>query len=261
MYLLEPDGDASKLARWLRPELNLERILRSGCRGTAVRRVQEWLNLHGEGLAIDSLFGPVTAGVVSRFQERAGLPRTGVVEQSTFEVLSDPLRRALRPQATNPATFAEGVLERARLHLAPHPREVGGQNAGPWVRLYMRGHEGPDWPWCAGFLTFLLKQSSEATGLLPPIEGSFSCDVLGMQAATAGLLIREGARHGAVPAGSLFLVRRTASDWTHAGLVTGSTTESFETIEGNTNDSGHREGFEVCARTRGYRGKDFIRIP
>jgi hypothetical protein len=33
---------------------------------------------------------------------------------------------------------------------------------------------------------------------------------------------------------------------------------TFETIEGNTNDSGDREGFEVCARVRGYDSKDFV---
>ena len=33
---------------------------------------------------------------------------------------------------------------------------------------------------------------------------------------------------------------------------------SSSTIEGNTNDTGSREGVEVCARTRSYAGKDFI---
>lgn len=32
------------------------------------------------------------------------------------------------------------------------------------------------------------------------------------------------------------------------------------TIEGNTNDDGSREGYEVCARTRDYNEMDFIKI-
>jgi hypothetical protein len=36
--------------------------------------------------------------------------------------------------------------------------------------------------------------------------------------------------------------------------------EVFETIEGNTNDEGSREGYEVCHRVRGYGSKDFILV-
>jgi hypothetical protein len=34
----------------------------------------------------------------------------------------------------------------------------------------------------------------------------------------------------------------------------------FETIEGNTNDDGSREGYEVCRRFRSYQKTDFILI-
>jgi hypothetical protein len=32
----------------------------------------------------------------------------------------------------------------------------------------------------------------------------------------------------------------------------------MQTIEGNTNDDGSAEGYEVCARTRSYTNMDFI---
>jgi len=35
---------------------------------------------------------------------------------------------------------------------------------------------------------------------------------------------------------------------------------SFATIEGNSNEEGSSNGFEACARQRGYDKKDFIRI-
>jgi hypothetical protein len=34
--------------------------------------------------------------------------------------------------------------------------------------------------------------------------------------------------------------------------------DTFKSIEGNTNDDGSYEGYEVCARVRGYAGIDFI---
>ena len=39
-------------------------------------------------------------------------------------------------------------------------------------------------------------------------------------------------------------------DWTHTGIVTKVEGKMVHTIEGNTNDEGSREGFEVCQRIR-----------
>lgn len=86
-----------------------------------------------------------------------------------------------------------------------------------------------------------------------------SRDTLAAQAKVAGCFVTEAeARDRQIPPGSLFLVRRTATDWTHVGIVTAAHELHFETLEGNTNDDGSHEGYEVCARARGYGGKDFI---
>jgi hypothetical protein len=53
-------------------------------------------------------------------------------------------------------------------------------------------------------------------------------------------------------------VRRTDADWQHVGIVTATEPDAFHTIEGNTNDDGSREGYEVCERVRGYDKKDFV---
>jgi hypothetical protein len=62
--------------------------------------------------------------------------------------------------------------------------------------------------------------------------------------------------------GSLFLERRSPTDWVHTGIVIDIdiVKGTFYTIEGNTNDEGNREGYEVCKRTRGFKKKDFILI-
>jgi hypothetical protein len=261
MYVL--NGDRDRLGRWIRDEIELDEELGEGRRGGPVKRVQEWLALRGFGVAIDGDFGPVTAAAVRRFQQSAGLRPTGVVDRGTFAGLVQPMIDVLTPRAPTRGTrtVEDAVIRYARSHLAQHPVEVGGQNRGPWVRLYMKGNEGADWAWCAGFVTFVLRQAVESMRTRPPIDGSFSCDSLAAQGREAGLFLAERDAEAA-PArpGSIFLVRRSASDWTHTGLVVGASTRAFDTIEGNTNDDGHREGFEVCARARGYGAKDFIRL-
>ena len=60
--------------------------------------------------------------------------------------------------------------------------------------------------------------------------------------------------------GSMFLSRRTTKDWVHVGIVIKAEDQIIHTIEGNTNDEGSREGYEVCKRIRGYKNKDYILI-
>ena len=93
-----------------------------------------------------------------------------------------------------------------------------------------------------------------------------SCDVLATEAMADGRFVAESElAQGAVslddlPRGSLFLIRRSSTDWTHVGVVVTAGTEIIETIEGNTNDGGARDGYEVCRRIRNLRDKDFVTL-
>lgn len=255
MYVLT--SDISELIDSIERELTLESELSAGSRGTPVRRAQEWLSLNGQSLVIDGDYGPITMDLVADFQSVHRLPVTGRVNQDTFSALTAPLRRSLLPRASD--TLNGAVLAHAQAHLDQRPREVGGENRGPWVRTYSSGHEGPSWQWCAGFVTFIMRQAAESLGVRTPFAGSVSCDSLAAQAQMAGLFVSQGeARGRTIPPGSLFLCRRTESDWTHAGIVSECRELMFKTIEGNTNQNGEREGYEVCARSRGYTDKDFI---
>ncbi len=257
MYLDSPDF--GKLASWVRDEVEFPGVIKKGARGKKAAMVQEWLSLHGINLVIDADFGGITERCVRNFQSRENLNVSGEVDADTFDALVAPMRDVLKPLEHVPATFTATVAAFAARHLAIHPVEIGGQNKGPWVRMYMKGNQGRDWPWCAGFVTFLMEQAAETLSVGMPITGSFSCDSLAAQAKVAGAFVRESAvRPDALPPGSLFLVRRTSTDWTHVGMVLDAEDGSFSTIEGNTNDDGHREGFEVCRRFRGYGSKDFI---
>lgn len=246
---------------WVRRELDLREDLARGKRGKAVQRVQEWLGLADFRTAIDGDYGPATESVVRQFQTKRRLPVDGIVDAVTWEALVTPLLKALKPIAVGSKDLPAMVNAYAKQHLAQHPREIGGQNRGPWVRVYTGGHDGDEWPWCAGFVSFVVKQAAARLGVPSPIKGSVSCDTLAAQAKAAGLFVRDRDLADTVlPEGTIFLNRRTNTDWTHTGFVTRFGAESFDTVEGNTNDEGSRDGYEVCARARGYSKRDFISL-
>lgn len=115
---------------------------------------------------------------VQGFQEVRGLVINGIENSATFKELISPSLHVLTPISLGNHTFPTMVSGYAKAHLAQHPLEVGGQNPRPWMRLYMKGHDGAEFPWCAGFVSFILKQAAEILGMTSPIQGSMSCDFL-----------------------------------------------------------------------------------
>ena len=244
-------------------EIVLDKNYSRGSRGQRVRVIQEWLCLNGKNIAIDGAFGPATEAAVREFQEKSRLRASGIVDANTYAVLIDPMTRALAPISARGKDRAAFVVAYANQHLQCAPREVGGQNRGPWVRLYLDGNEGANWPWCAGFVSFVLKQACDTIGEALPFKTSSSCDILAANSRGKGLFIsgnfvRTG--QASLGPGCLFLKRKTSNSWNHTGISIAVEDEHLTTIEGNTNDEGSNEGYEVCRRIRGYDGKDFIRI-
>jgi Putative peptidoglycan binding domain len=242
------------------PEWEFDSEIGRGASGRRATLVQEWLSLHDVQVAIDGKYGPATAQAVRQFQGLRGLRPTGTVNRTTFDALLQPMTEARAEIAAQGRSLGDLMIAYAKRHLAQRPREIGGQNLGPWVRLYMRGNEGPDYPWCAGFACFVLQQACGCLARSAPLRPSFSCDLLATDAQKRTLFLAETKRRSPddTPAGSFFLSRRVVGDWVHTGLVLSAGKDTFETIEGNTNDAGDREGYEVCRRVRGYKGKDFI---
>lgn len=235
--------------------------IRAGSPPADTRPTQEWLSLRGHAVVIDGAFGPATRRAVTAYQRAAALPTTGEVDSRTWLHLTMPLALADAPLPPFIEDVGVAAVELAKQHLAQHPREVGGQNRGPWVRHYMGGNEGAAFAWCAGFACHLLTRAFAHVGRALPIRWSWSCDELATRARDAGLLTdAKSASH--VPPGSLFLVRGAApGDWTHTGLVLSDDGEVIHTCEGNTNDDGAREGYEVCARYRGKARLDVVIWP
>lgn len=252
----------NRVPRYIRAEIDPpDDPISKGAGGVRVKRIQEWLNIHRCHTAIDQDFGPATAACVEDFQRQNSIRITGIVDTKTWGTLVKPMTSALQaPAELKHLSAAESVLVVATQHVEQHPVEIGGANCGPWVRLYCDGKEGPAWAWCAGFVTLIMKQAYFYRDAKPPIEGSVSCDTLAAQSKNAGLFVAErkltsGQIEWKELGGCcLFLRRRTTTDWTHTGFASTASGEAeelvFNTIEGNTNDEGSREGFEACRRRR-----------
>ncbi len=251
---------------WAKKELLLERTYKRGDRGSKVAIIQEWLSFLDQKIKIDGQFGPATESAVKSFQKSQGLNDSGRVDKITYTALTSPLLRVLTPIVPASNSLSDVAVAYAKQHLAEHPLEIGGQNCGPWVRLYMKGKEGQEWAWCAGFVCFIMNQAADTLNVSAPLSTTFGCDELATSAKKKGLFVSEKQVSGSnpsksqMPQGSIFLNRKTDKDWTHTGFVIAFHDETFETIEGNTNDSGDREGYEVCSRIQSYKNKDFIRL-
>ena len=81
-----------------------------------------------------------------------------------------------------------------------------------------------------------------------------------------GRFIKEGevpnplVRKSKLRPGLLFVVRASANDWTHVGIVSNVKDQTFDTMEGNTNGDGGSNGTTARAGNRNYTSKDFLRL-
>jgi peptidoglycan hydrolase-like protein with peptidoglycan-binding domain len=236
-----------------------ETIVRGSKQKKVINTIQEWLCLNGQSTKIDGDYGPATEVAVSNFQKNTGLIQTGNVDPLTFEKLVSPMKSLSQTTLSGNGGLLPAVVELSLKYLEAHPMEVGGQNMGPWVRYFMDGYQGNAWPWCAGFNTFIVKQAAKLCALPTALPRTYSCDILGMWAKNNGKFISGTSGNlSAVKPGHLFLVRKSQNDWQHTGIVIEMTPEYCVTIEGNTNDEGSREGYEVCKRSRGFKTLDFV---
>lgn len=247
--------------RTSRMELTYPGDLTQGTRGIAVQRLQEWLCFHGHRVKIDGEFGPATGLALKEFRAANGWNAAGSLKVNVWEKLTAPMRSALSVQP-GASDFASACIKVARAHLDARALEIGGDNRGPWVRLYTGGYDGSEWRWCAAFASFVMAQTASTIGVQKPLQRSSSCDALALQAEKAGLFVSgKSLVTGAQPRPNvaLFLIRRAPRDWSHTGFAFNLTADTFETIEGNSNDERSARDYEVCRRIRRLdAGKDFI---
>lgn len=238
-------------------DLVLEELLTRGSKGHKVKLVQEWLCFHGHPVRISGHFRRSTEAAVREFQQSRGLNAVGEVDEATFQALVEPMRNALQPIPPT-ASLGATVVAYARQHYQAGAREIGGENRGPWVRLYMGGRDGRSRRWCAGFVSFILAAAARTHGCDMPITPSISCDELAESAKDKRRFCDQAdiAASDLSP-GFLFLKRSSAGDWYHVGIVEVAGPEFFISIEGNAPDG---KDDAVTSKKRRYSDTDFIFI-
>ena len=129
-----------------------------------------------------------------------------------------------------------------------------GSNAGPELEIYLRSVGlGKGFAWCMAFVYWNVLQASTKLKLQNPLKK------------TAGVMVQWNsqlpkAKVKTPQAGDIFIMD-FGKGVGHTGFVEKVEGLLIHTIEGNTNDDGSREGYEVCYRTRKPSAiKGFIRI-
>lgn len=238
-------------------------------RGTidpVVSRIQEWLCVNRFSIGIDGEFGSITEQAVKDFQSLSNLPATGIVDSDTYVALTAPMLSVAATAGNGPqqgASLRDAVIWFAQRHIAAEAREIGGENMGPWVRLYMRRSQGTSQLWCAGFVSFVVIQAGLSIGHTPWLTYSKSCDNLAGQAISAGKFLDTVtvlANPNLVQPGMIFLREQTTGDWTHTGFVLKTQAGGFASIEGNADAAGSREGDRVKSNSLAFKGRDFIQL-
>jgi hypothetical protein len=85
---------------------------------------------------------------------------------------------------------------------------------------------------------------------------TYSCDIVGKTGLDKGLLSRYQKIRQApsiIKPGDIFLNQKSRFDWTHTGIIIDVDDDTIQTIEGNTNHAGSRNGIAVMKRTRNFR--------
>jgi hypothetical protein len=143
--------------------------------------------------------------------------------------------KALVQKAVDVALSQKGVREE-------------GENAGRKVEEFLRSVGlGAGFPWCAAFVYWCTQKAADELKVKNPFIRTAGCAVIASWAREHDLLEEMP------QAGDVFLRWSTVAGVfraSHTGFVTKVSGAQFDTIEGNTNTGGSREGIGVFARKR-----------
>lgn len=152
----------------------------------------------------------------------------------------------------------ELFVDIARKYIGTEEQPIGS-NRGPLIDRWNTNVNAPIGSfWCASFVSGVALEWENKSGLDWPICFSADCDVWLAVAKKYGILQRSP------QAGDLMLLVKTLSngrqDAFHIGIVEGVDENGiWKSIEGNSNNDGSRNGYEVAHRSLyGNRKKDLV---
>ena len=138
------------------------------------------------------------------------------------------------------------------------------QNKGSSIAKYQAATSlgGQGWPWCAGFVDWCVQKFA--------VQGNTNINQVPRTASAFGLITWGNDNHFEVfnpPVDSTGLKAQPGDivvyEFSHTGIVSreGDSAHDFYAIEGNTNPSGGRDGYEVAERGRNYSSvRKFVRL-
>lgn len=129
-----------------------------------------------------------------------------------------------------------------------------GSNKGPQIEKFLRATDldGDGWPWCAAAVSYWVQQWAKLNGWKGRVPRLAAVAQFPVWAA------KNGVKCSTKPSVNDIVVFK----FSHIGVVAAVGPDWIETIEGNTNDEGSREGFEVARRRRALdQCRLFISLP
>lgn len=183
--------------------------------------------------------------LVKRIQTKVGVAADGLLGPKTLSAIAKAL-------GLETETKAEGAApELVSLLLSLAEKEIGtreeGTNTGKRVREYQAATnlEGTGWPWCSAFLVWLFREAGKQVSL--PFKRPVTAAAFGWEewARKEGQKLIE--RPASVKRGDVVIF-----SFSHIGICSKDSDENgtFESIEGNTNAAGEREGGAVMKKRR-----------
>lgn len=142
-------------------------------------------------------------------------------------------------------TLAEKSLQVALTHegVAERPKN---SNRGPEVNMYLKSVGlNPGYPWCMAFVYWCVEQACKDLNMQNPLVKTGGV----MRQWNETTLRKLGNRDRAIKPGDIFIMK-FGHGTGHTGFAEKVSGAMIYTIEGNTNDDGSREGYEVAKRTR-----------
>jgi hypothetical protein len=220
-------------------------------RAELVTQVQQRLGDVGCGpIASDGIFGDDTESSVKLFQTRRSLPADGIVGPITWDALfneapfiADKAPTPLLASTLSAAISQNGVRE-----------TPGAPNRGPEVDQYVRSVGlAPDggYSWCQAFVYWSFDRAAQSLGVPNPCVRTAGVLDHWQRTAAADRIQAWAAADNPrlVRPGAIFIVNH-GSGRGHAVLVTRVVSGTINTVEGNTNRVGSREGDGVYEQSR-----------